>query len=62
MTDPGGYRSYASDDLVTGEGVAVEVPVASVVARMGWVGIDVIVGLVVLIGGLFVLGIVLCIY
>ena len=48
MTDPGGYRSYASDDLVTGEGVAVEVPVASVVARMGSGAIDVILALVVL--------------
>ncbi len=30
---PAGYRSYASDDVVTGEGVAVELPVASVLAR-----------------------------
>ena len=56
MTDPGGYRSYASDDLVTGEGVAVEVPVASVVARMGSGAIDVILALVVLFCGFFVLG------
>jgi uncharacterized RDD family membrane protein YckC len=56
VTDPGGYRSYASDDLVTGEGVAVEVPVASVVARMGSGAIDVILALVILVGGFVVLG------
>lgn len=56
MTDPGGYRSYASDDLVTGEGVAVEVPVASVAARMASGAIDVILAIVVLVGGFVVLG------
>lgn len=56
MTDPGGYRSYATDDLVTGEGVAVEVPVASVAARMASGAIDVVLGYVLLIGGFMVLG------
>lgn len=56
MIDPGGYRSYATDDLVTGEGVAVEVPVASVAARMASGAIDVILVLVVLIGGMILFG------
>ena len=56
MTDPGGYRSYATDDLVTGEGVAVEVPVASVAARMAGGAIDVFLVLVVLVIGVFVFG------
>jgi len=56
MTDPGGYRSYATDDLVTGEGVAVEVPVASVAARMASGAIDVFLVLVVLVAGIFVFG------
>ena len=53
---PGGYRSYATDDLVTGEGVAVEVPVASVAARMASGAIDVVLAVVVLVAGLFVFG------
>jgi uncharacterized RDD family membrane protein YckC len=56
VTDPGGYRSYATDDLVTGEGVAVEVPVASVAARMAGGAIDVFLVLVVLVIGVFVFG------
>ncbi len=56
MSDPGGYRSYAGDDMVTGEGVAVEVPVASVAARMASGAIDVVVAYVVFIGGIFVVG------
>ena len=56
MSDPGGYRSYAGDDLVTGEGVAVEVPAASVAARMASGAIDVVVTLAVLIGGFIVFG------
>ena len=51
MSDPGGYRSYAGDDLVTGEGVAVEVPAASVAARMASGAIDVVVTVLVLVGG-----------
>lgn len=55
MSDHGGYRSYAGDDLVTGEGVAVEVPAASVAARMASGAIDVVATLVLLVGGFFVL-------
>ena len=55
MSDHGGYRSYAGDDMVTGEGVAVEVPAASVAARMASGAIDVVIVIVVLVGGLFVL-------
>ncbi len=57
MTDPGGYRSYATDDLVTGEGVAVEVPVASVAARMASCVMDVVLVVIVLVAGLFVFGV-----
>lgn len=56
MSDPGGYRSYAGDDMVTGEGVAVEVPVASVAARMASGAIDVVVAVAVLVGGFLVFG------
>ncbi len=56
MSDPGGYRSYATDDLVTGEGVAVEVPVASVAARMASGAIDIVLTLIVLLIGAFVFG------
>ena len=34
MSVDGGYRTYAGDDVVTGEGVSVEVPVASVPSRV----------------------------
>ena len=51
MSDPGGYRSYAGDDLVTGEGVAVEVPAASVASRAASGAIDVVVVVLLLIGG-----------
>ena len=54
MSDPGGYRSYAGDDLVTGEGVAVEVPAASVAARMASGVIDVILAVALLVGGFVV--------
>jgi len=56
VSDPGGYRSYAGDDMVTGEGVAVEVPVASVAARMASGVIDVVVAVVVLVAGFFAFG------
>lgn len=47
--DTGGYRAYASEDVVTGEGVAVELPVASTVARSVSGLIDVVVQFVLLI-------------
>ena len=56
MSDPGGYRSYAGDDMVTGEGVAVEVPVASVAARMASGAIDVAIAYAVFIGGIVTVG------
>lgn len=59
MSDPGGYRSYAGDDMVTGEGVAVEVPVASVAARMASGAIDVVLTVVVLVGGFIGFGLAL---
>jgi uncharacterized RDD family membrane protein YckC len=51
VTDTVGYRSYIADDLVTGEGVAVEVPAATVAARLASGLIDFVVVVVVLIGG-----------
>ncbi len=54
MSDHGGYRSYAGDDLVTGEGVAVEVPTASVAARMASGAIDVVIAFALLVGGFMV--------
>ena len=51
MSDPGGYRSYAGDDLVTGEGVAVEVPAASVASRAASGAVDVAVVVALLVGG-----------
>lgn len=59
MSDHGGYRSYAGDDLVTGEGVAVEVPAASVAARMASGLLDLLVAFVLLVGGFMVLGLAL---
>ena len=53
--NPAGYRSYASDDVVTGEGVAVELPVASVFARAVSGLIDLVVAFVLLIGALLLL-------
>ncbi|MGL5850788.1 MAG: RDD family protein, partial [Phycicoccus sp.] len=51
MSDVGVYRSYATDDLVTGEGVAVEVPAASVAARAASGLLDVLVAAALFIGG-----------
>jgi len=45
-----GYRAYASEDVVTGEGVAVELPVATTMVRAASVLIDVVVSVVLLIG------------
>jgi len=44
-----GYRAYAGEDIVTGEGVAVELPVASVPLRMASGAIDLVVMVVALI-------------
>jgi uncharacterized RDD family membrane protein YckC len=59
VSDPGGYRSYAGDDLVTGEGVAVEVPSASVASRMASGALDIALAAVLLIGGFLFLSVAL---
>ncbi|MEO5609448.1 MAG: RDD family protein [Ornithinibacter sp.] len=59
MSEQGGYRSYADDDLVTGEGVAVEVPAASVAIRAVSGFIDVLLALVLLFVGLLAFSMVL---
>lgn len=45
-----GYRAYAGDDIVSGEGVAVELPVAGVPSRMLSGMLDILVAVVLLIG------------
>ena len=51
MSTGGGYRSYAGDDMVTGEGVEVELPVASVPARAASGIIDLLVAAALLVLG-----------
>jgi len=51
MSVDGGYRTYAGDDIVTGEGVSVEVPVASVITRVASRLIDLVVTGVLLVVG-----------
>lgn len=46
----GGYRAYTGEDVVTGEGVAVELPVATTMVRAGSILIDIAVSLVLLVG------------
>lgn len=46
MSDVVGYRAYASEDVVTGEGVAVELPVASLPQRLVGALIDWVVYLI----------------
>jgi len=53
MSTDGGYRSYAGDDLVTGEGVAVELPVAGVPSRALSGLVDLLVAGVVMAVGVF---------
>ena len=48
-----GYRAYASEDVVTGEGVALELPVASTMARAVSGVIDLVVAVALLVGTLF---------
>lgn len=55
MSTGAGYRSYAGEDVVTGEGVAVELPVASVAARAASGLIDLLVaGASLFLGGIAV--------
>ena len=51
MSTGAGYRSYASDDMVTGEGVAVELPIAGVPSRAASGIIDLLVAAVLLVAG-----------
>lgn len=51
-----GYRAYASEDVVTGEGVAVELPVASTMVRAASGLIDLVVAVVLLVGVAWGLG------
>jgi uncharacterized RDD family membrane protein YckC len=51
MSTAAGYRSYAGDDMVTGEGVEVELPVAGVPARAASGMIDLLVALALLVVG-----------
>ncbi|WP_299443177.1 RDD family protein [uncultured Phycicoccus sp.] len=52
-----GYRAYAAEDVVTGEGVAVELPVASTMHRAASGIIDLAVAVALLIGMIWGLGV-----
>lgn len=52
-----GYRGYASEDVVTGEGVAVELPVASTMARAASGLLDIVVAVLLLFGMVWTVGI-----
>lgn len=56
MSIDGGYQTYAGEDVVTGEGVSVEVPVASVPSRVAARLIDLLITFVLALVGFFVLG------
>ncbi|MEO6587555.1 MAG: RDD family protein [Knoellia sp.] len=56
MSIEGGYRTYAGEDVITGEGVSVEVPVASVLGRVASRLIDLLITAVLAVGSFFVLG------
>ncbi len=56
MSTGAGYRSYAGDDMVTGEGVAVELPIAGVPSRAASGIIDLLVAAVLLIAGAITIG------
>lgn len=56
MSVDGGYRTYAGDDVVTGEGVSVEVPVASVPSRVASRLLDLLVTLLLALGSFFAVG------
>ncbi len=49
MDTTGAYRAYASEDVVTGEGVAVELPVATTLVRAVSGVIDIVVAIVLLV-------------
>lgn len=56
MSTGAGYRSYAGDDMVTGEGVAVELPIAGVPSRALSGVIDLLVAAALLVAGVFAVG------
>ncbi|KGN29800.1 hypothetical protein N802_10345 [Knoellia sinensis KCTC 19936] len=56
MSIDGGYRTYAGEDVVTGEGVSVEVPVASVLSRVASRLIDLLITFVLAFVCVFVAG------
>ncbi len=56
MSVDGGYRTYAGDDLVTGEGVFVELPVAGVLSRVAARLIDLLITFVLAIVAFFSVG------
>ena len=56
MSTGAGYRSYAGDDMVTGEGVAVELPIAGVPSRAASGIIDLLVAGALLVAGTFAVG------
>lgn len=56
MSTGAGYRSYAGDDMVTGEGVAVELPIAGVPSRAASGIIDLLVAVALLIAGSLAVG------
>lgn len=51
-----GYRAYASEDVVTGEGVSVELPVAGTMTRAASGIIDLLVAIVLLIAAVWTVG------
>lgn len=53
MTSPLAGSSYATDQQISSEGVAVELPVAGFVVRVGSAVIDVVVSIVAFVGGVF---------
>lgn len=57
MSIDGGYRTYAGDDMVTGEGVSVEVPVASIPSRVASRLIDLLITVVLGVVAFFVIGV-----
>jgi uncharacterized RDD family membrane protein YckC len=58
MSTGAGYRSYAGDDMVTGEGVAVELPIAGVPSRAASGIIDLLVAGALLVAGGITIGVV----
>lgn len=57
MSIDGGYRAYAGEDIVTGEGVSVEVPVASIPSRVASRLIDLLITVVLVIVSFIVIGV-----